>query len=131
MPNASFGVIFKLSLEDLEDVVDGLNLKVGAAGDLLGADGKHLLGSVAADTDKGVDDPLFDFVGELLEIHILFIWSDFAVAVHVDVITRQLAGQLDVVAALADGEAHLIAVHIDVGEHVLIIEDDAGDLGWA
>ena len=89
------------------------------------------MGSALLYTHEGVNNPLFDLIGELLEIHVLFIRSNLAIAIHIDVITRQLAGELDVIAALADGEADLIVIHIDIGEHVLVVEDDAGDLSRA
>ena len=53
----------------------------------------------------------------------------FAVAINVDFVARQFAGQLDVVATLADGEADLVVLHVHVGHRIVAAEDDVRNLG--
>ena len=77
-------VVFELSLQDADDLVDGFFFQVGAAEEIFFAHGKNVAGGVAADVDEHVDNPLVDFIGEFAEVDIVGIFV--ALAVNVDVL---------------------------------------------
>ena len=52
-----------------------------------------------------------------------------ALAVDIDVVTHQLAGQLDVAATLADSQRHLVWLHEHFHLFVLLIHLDGRNLG--
>ena len=67
---ASFGICLKFGFQDAEHFLDGLHLKVGALGHLFRRMRQHVLGRVATHADQSVDDPLVDFIGELLQVDV-------------------------------------------------------------
>ena len=83
-------LVFKLRLQDADDIIDGFLFEIGAFQQFLLTQGKDALGRVAADIDKNVDNPLVNLVGELLQIHIIAVLVTGTV--DIDFIAYQLAG---------------------------------------
>ena len=118
-------MLFKFGLQNLGDLLCLLQLEVGAGGDFLDGKLQHALGGVAPDVLEGLDDPRFDFVGELREGDILLL----DLAVDVDVVTGEHLGKADVQTPLADGQRHLVGLEVDGGGLLLLVEDDGRNLG--
>ena len=115
--------VFKLSLEDGDDVVDGRFLEVGFLDEHLAGSVEDALGGDEADVLEGVDYPAVDFVFELVEVDV-FLEVLLAVAVDVDGVACEHRCELDVEAVLADGERNFFGTEEDFGLLLIFVEAD-------
>ena len=100
---SSTRLLFELSFEHSENLVNGFFLEVGLFDKHFAWSVYHSFCSVESDSFDSINYPLVDFVGEFVEVDIFvgFVFAHYAE--HVDGILCQHAGELDVHTATSDG----------------------------
>ena len=76
--------LLELGAKHSEHVIDSFLFEVGLLNKHLSRSVEHCLGGVESDALDGIDDPLVDFVGELVEIDILVGFLFVHLPEHVD-----------------------------------------------
>ena len=121
-------LVFKLSLENIENLVDGIFLKVGLVDKILTWGVEHSLGGSTTYRLESIDNPLVDFVVEAIEVNVVLIIVE--VAVNVDGVTREHRGELDVKTTASNGERNLVGAQEHLGMLGFFVDADGSTLGW-
>ena len=121
-------LLFELCTQDFQQMIHRLLFEVGLLNKHLAWSLEHGLCGVETDGFYGIDDPLVDFVGELVQIDVFLVFSLSHFTEYVDGITSQHRSQLDVQSTASDGKAHLLGFEEHFGLVVLFIDRDARNL---
>ena len=121
-------LVFKLCLKDSQNFVHGVFFQVCFFNEHFARCVQHIFCSLKSDVFDGVNDPLVDFVGKLVEIDVFngFVLVEFAE--DVNGVFRQHGSEFDVQTAFTDGEADFFGSQIDFSFLFFFVEIDAGDL---
>ena len=121
--------MFELCTQDFQQMIHRLLFEVGLLNKHLAWSLEHGLCGVETDGFDGIDDPLVDFVGELVQVDVFLVFSLSHFTEYVDGITSQHRSQLDVQSTASDGQAHLLGLEEHLCLAVLIIDGDARHFG--
>ena len=87
-------------------MVDILFLKVGLVNEDFARSLEYGFSGSESDLFKGIDDPAFDLVIELVDVDVFFCDLFFGIAVYVDLISGELGGEFYVGSTFADCERY-------------------------
>ena len=114
-----------------DNLVDGFLLEVGLLCQFLAVGAQYLACSGVALLLQDVDDPVLDVVAELIQADVVFVNLLVNLALYVDGVACEHAGQFDVGTALTDGQRDLVAVQEHLCSLLLFVHVHAVHCGRA
>ena len=117
-------LIFKFRPQYCQGLINGFFFKISSSDQILTWYGQHTFSGIVSNIFKHIDNPLFNFIIEFVQIDIFCFFLIIKFTIHVQCVSGEHACKFNIQSTFPDSQGNFFRPHIDLGSLFCLVETD-------